>query len=273
MMRQVYFQKHTVMGRLPILDRMYDRHFAALLGECTEVTFGSLPAETYQVDLPEGLVRYGCIETLFASFFGLRARAVEAAGYDAYVIGTSQDPGIELARALVDIPVVGYGHAAASFARTIADRFTFVGFIPELEEVIRRNMASYGFADHLTPFSYIVDGAEVVSSALQGEPDAFVDRYLAACREAIAAGAEAIIPGEGLPNEILWSQGITEVDGVPIVDADGAAVMLAEQQARMYEAGVLQASHTGYFRARPPEDMLAHIVQLFAPAAMDASKL
>lgn len=268
-MMQLFFQKHTVMGRLPLLDRMYEDHLSALCGRDAGITLASLPAETYDVELPERFVRFGAVESLFAGFFGLQARRAEEAGYDAYIIGTSQDPGLELARAITSIPVVGYGEAAAAAASLVADRFTFVGFIPELEEAIRRNMEAYGLGGRVVPFAHVEGGAEVMARALRGDPERFLEEFRAAARRAIRDGARALIPGEGLPNEVLWAQGVRDVDGVPVVDADGAAVLAALHRVGLQREGVLPPpAPAGYFRARPPEEMLEHLVRLYRPAVM-----
>lgn len=72
------------------------------------------------------------------------AYQAERAGFDAYVIGTSQDPGLWEARALASIPVLGYGETAFHFAAMTGRRFAVVGFIPELAEPIAENLRRYG---------------------------------------------------------------------------------------------------------------------------------
>lgn len=269
---RIWFQKHAVPGRLPELDGAYERHLRRVAREDTQVSFFSLPPETYQGALPEGYVRYGCVEGLFASFFALQALRAEQEGYDAYVIGTSQDPGLQEARALADIPVLGYGETAAHVACLLGTRFSFVGFIPELAEPIAANMRRYGLQDRLGPFSYIEGGPQLVEEALQGHPEVFVDAFRQAARRALRGGADIIVPGEGIPNEILVAAGVTEVDGAPIVDANGLLVKMAELMVDLQQLGVARTSRLSYFLRRPPAEQLGHIIGLFGPKAMGQRK-
>ncbi len=262
---RIWFQKHTVAGRLPGLDAAYEAHLRRVARPDTEVHFHSLPPETYSGPLPEGYVRFGCVEALFANFFALQALRAEDEGYDAYVIGTSQDPGLQTARALVDIPVLAYGETAAHVACMLGTRFSFVGFIPELAEPLAANMRLYGLADRLGPFSYIEGGPELVERALGGDPGPFVDAFKSAAHRAMAGGADVIVPGEGIPNEILAAAEVFEVDGAPILDANGLLVKMAELMADLVRLCIARTSRLSYFLRRPPMEQMAHMIRLFGP--------
>ena len=270
---RIWFQKHTIKGRLPALDAAYEAHVRKIAGPHTIVDFHSLPDETYQASLPERYVRYAAVESLFASYFALQAIRAERQGYDAYVIGTSQDPGLADARAWVDIPVLGYGEAAAHTAAMLGQRFAFVGFIPELAEPIAANMRRYGLAERLVPFVPIAGGPASIEAALTGSPDAHLDAFRQAARAAAAAGAEVIIPGEGLTNEVLFAAGVREVDGVAIVDANGLLVRMAEFFVECRRLGVLTRPQVGYYNRRPGREHIMHLLKLFAPRTVPLDEI
>ena len=72
----------------------------------TEVDFVGLPPGTYGGRAPAEVVVYPYLMSLHIQSIldnGLRA---EAQGYDVFVVGSVQDPGMEEARSLLDIPVV-----------------------------------------------------------------------------------------------------------------------------------------------------------------------
>lgn len=268
---RLWFQKHTVAGRLPALDEMYRRHFAQVCSPGTEVTVGTLPPEAYPEHIPAAMVRYGAVEALFASYFAAMARRAELAGYDAYLIGTSQDPGLWEARALAGIPVLAYGETAFHFAAMTGRRFAVVGFIPELEEPITENLRRYGLTGHLVGFEYPSRlRPEVVVEAISGRPGEFLDAFTEAATRASRRGAEVIIPGEGLPNEVLVHCGVREVDGAAVLDVDGLLVSMAELQVRLRRNGVAVASRNRYRSRRPDPALLDHLFPLFAPAAAQA---
>lgn len=262
-MTRIWFQKHTVPGRVPALDAMYDAHFARVVPPGVEVATASLPEQTYDRDLPEGMVRYGSAEVLFATHFVSQAVVAERAGFDAYVIGTSQDPGLREARSLVGIPVVGYGETAFHFAAMAGQRFGVIGFIPELAEPLADNIERYGLRRWFTGFEYLSGGAETLRAAFAGDHDRFLSDFRAAAAALLARGAEAIVPGEGLPNELLVHLGVSEVDGAPVIDADGLAVRHAAFLVESRRLGVVGPTTRGYWHRKLPADTVDHLRGVF----------
>lgn len=262
---KIWFQKHVVAGRLPGLDDAYQTHVRRVARPDTEVHFYSLPAEAYQSSLPERYVRYGAVESLFAAYFSLQALRADRQGYDAFVIGTSQDPGLVDAKAWADIPVLGYGETAAHVAAMLGQRFSFVGFIPELATPIAENMSRYGLADHLGPFAFLSTGPESVEAAFGGTTRPFIETFLQAARTTLVGGAEVIIPADGLTNEIVFAAGIREVDGAMVIDANGLLVKMAELFVDLRRMGVIAKPGRGYHNRRPGEEHLSHLLRLFAP--------
>ncbi len=264
-MTKIWFQKHTVQGRLPGLDAAYEDHVRRIARPGTEVHWHTLPAETYQASLPERYVRYGCAESLFAVYFSLQAVRAERLGYDAYVIGTSQDPGLAEAKAWADIPVLGYGETAAHVACMLGQRFCFVGFIPELAEPIGANMRRYGLAHRMGSLVPVPAGPDSIEAAFQGTPGPYIDAFRQAARTAAAGGAEVLIPGEGLTNEILFAAGVREVDGVPVVDANGLLIKMAELFVDLRRLHLVDRPKVGYYNRRPAAEHISHLLKLFAP--------
>ncbi|MFE9959290.1 aspartate/glutamate racemase family protein [Micromonospora sp. NPDC005299] len=268
-MARIWFQKHTVAGRLPGLDEMYHQHFDAVRSAGTEVVVHTLPEATYPDRIPAGMVRYGAVEALFAPYFAATARRAEKEGYDAYVIGTSQDPGLWEARALASIPVLAYGETAFHFAAMTGRRFAVVGFIPELREPIEENIRRYGLTDKLVGFEYSPElGPEAVVDALNGDPKAFLAAFIETATRAARRGAELIVPGEGLPNEILVHADVRQIAGAAVLDVDGLLVRMAELLAGLRSSGIAPDAETGYRSRRPDEAVLDHMFDLFAPKVL-----
>ena len=263
---KIWFQKHTILGRNPWLDEAYQVHMRAVLPTGTTVDFAGLPDAVYAGTLPADYVRYGQVETFFSWFFADQALEAERRGYDAYVIGTSQDPGLDMARSLVSIPVVGYGQSVFGLLHDQGLRFGVVGFIPELEEIIRRNLSSYGFSSLCAGFEYLANGRQTVEAALAGgDPAALVSGMEAAARRLRARGAHVLVPGEGLPNEVLWAAGVRQLDGLPFVDANGLCVLTAELLARSRALGLWDPGSAGYATRRIPTSEVDRLRAIFSP--------
>jgi allantoin racemase len=263
---RLWFQKHTIEGRIPALDEMYRAHARRVLSPDVEVKIGTLPTEIYSGGLPEEYVRYGAFESLFSSYFVAMAAEAQENGYDAYVIGTSQDPGLQQARSLVSIPVLAYGETAFHLLASQGLRFGIVGFIPELARPISENLARSGLAGHLVGYRSLDITPTDMSAAIEGRPGCFHDAFANAARSLIADGAEVIVPGEGLPNEVLVRDEVVTVDGAAVFDPDGALLMMAELLVRARRTGVLPRTECGYWNARPNEVALGSLLCVLGPA-------
>lgn len=255
---RIWIQKHTVAGRLPQLDHMYEQHLAAIKRPDTEIKIATLPSDIYSGGLPEKTVRFGAVEVLYAQYFAAGALLAQASGYDAYIIATSQDPGLEDARTLASIPVIGYSDSMLRLGATLKHTIGVVGFIAELEEPIRANARRKGLEHLLAGFAYL-DDAGLVTDALTGHPEEFLSAFSMKARAVIDRGATAIMPGEGIPSEILVSNGVTEIDGVPVIDCNGVMLKFAEFFVDMAMLQITRVATGGYFGRRPEVSTLTHM--------------
>lgn len=266
---RIWFQKHVVAGRLPLLDATYSEHLGALAAPGTEVKVATLPEESYPGSLPADWVAYGQVEELFSAYFATQAVVAEREGYDAYIIGTSQDPGIVAARRLVSIPVLGYGETAFTTCAWRRLRFGIVGFIPALQEILEENVAAYGHSRWYVGARYLPGARttveETLAGASAGAAEGFRREFETCAAELVAAGAQVIIPGEGVPNEVLHHLGMRTAAGAPVLDANGLVLRAAEMMVGLERDAILPRSTVGYDRRRVAPEVLDHFLRLFAP--------
>lgn len=71
------------------------------------------------------------------------ARALVSAGARAIIISCAGDPGLEVAQAAVDVPVVGAGMAAATAALTFGLPVGVLGLTPEVPHRMARTLGSH----------------------------------------------------------------------------------------------------------------------------------
>jgi allantoin racemase len=256
---RIWLQKHTIQGRVPALDACYERlpAMAAELGATLDIH--TLPPEVYNADLPAGYVRYGALEERFSWYFASQAVAAEEQGYDVFLLTVSQDPGLRLARRLSGIPCVGYGETSLRLAQMYTDRIGVIGFIPELQHPIEENFRDYGLGPARLTFEYLGLSGEDIARAFDGDDARFREAFHAAASRCIAAGCEVLIPGEGLPNELLVRAGISEFEGAAVLDSDAAAVHMAVLLGRLARSRALVRPTRGYWNGRPPQDVERHI--------------
>jgi len=146
-----------------------------------------------------------------------------------------------------------------------------LGFMPPLEEPIRANISRYRLDASLAGYEVVPGGWDAVHRALEGDYDEFVSVYSDAARRAAVAGAEVIIPAEGIPNEVLWHLGIHELHGLPVVDPAGLAVKFAELAVALNRLGIFGQSEAGYWFHRPDRDVTRHLEKVFLGSTLDTT--
>ncbi|MFI7643577.1 aspartate/glutamate racemase family protein [Nonomuraea sp. NPDC049400] len=266
----LWYQKHVVVGdadqthpdHLALLDKLYAEHAAKAIAsldttEKISVEIHGLPPGTYDGMLPEHLVGYGQFGLRFGHYFAKTAIMAEEAGFDAWISGAGQDPGLAAARVDASIPVVGYGEATWHLARREGHRLGLLGFGP-LKEPITANIAAAG-AD-LADYQVIEKGPELVQRALAKEDfDPLMEAYAEAAKAAAKAGAQWLVPAEGISNVIFAHLGVEELGGLHVVDPGGVAIHTAVQLCQMRAAGIIARPTTGYWRKRAPRELVQRV--------------
>ncbi|NMM78116.1 hypothetical protein B2J89_15670 [Acidovorax sp. SRB_24] len=182
--------------------------------------------------------------------------AAEAAGYDAFALGCFFDPALREARSLVDIPVVSLSETSMLTACSLGRRFAVVS-LNDFQSQLTEDLAyQYGLTQRLAG---IVTMAPAVSLfELETNSASVKARFLQACREAVALGAEVVIPGDGVLNAFLVREKVLHVDGVVVMDPLGVLFHHAAYFAQLRCHTGLSVSRRQFF-ARPPSQFLAHM--------------
>lgn len=169
----------------------------------------------------------------------------EARGYDAAIIGCAHDPGLKEARQSVNIPVIGLTQAAVLYAHMMGTNYGIVSISPQARLIVRERIANYGLSEHLVGIAVLKSTLAEQAVAWLDTSAAAIEDFRTAARELIALGAEVIYPACGASSLMLrttpglnaYPGGITEIDGVPIVDQLSVAVKMAEMLVDLRRAG------------------------------------
>jgi Asp/Glu/hydantoin racemase len=153
----------------------------------------------------------------------LAALAARRGQYDAAVIACFGDPGLDAAKELLDVPVLGISEAAFHAACMLGRRFGIVSFTAALRPMFEECLAHHGLAARCAGFR--------MGPAFAGDPGRVAeerrDMIVELCRASIEQdGAEVVILAGG-PLAGLAPVIAPHVP-VPLVDGTAAAVRLAE---------------------------------------------
>jgi len=165
----------------------------------------------------------------------------EKEGFDGAVIGCFGDPGIDVLEALVEIPVIGPAKGAMISAQAVGSKMAFVT-LPHWEKKVERLISVYGM-QHLTISRNPCRGFTIALEDFKDEQNV-IDNFHQIAKGAINDGADVIILGCVNCSTVLTYNGISDVDGVPIVDGAIASIKLIEVMAQFKKAGLWRSKKT-----------------------------
>jgi allantoin racemase len=176
----------------------------------------------------------------------------EKDGFDAALITCFHDaPTLKAVRPLVSIPVVGMAESSLLMATLTGRKFGFIGISsnPDQKEPRMKEMEHW-VAEYDLNKRYAGDksgrGSGREMEMALTDASHILESCKKAARELIANGAELILPTCGLLPSILrlapgaekeYPNGLTEVDGVPIMNSLANALKMAEMLVESENAG------------------------------------
>ena len=150
-------------------------------------------------------------------------------GYDAVIVSCFSDPGMDAARELVSIPVLGSGICAMHIAAMLGGRFSIMAPGTGGGSRVYENPRKYGFADNYASTRGV--GLSVMD--LAKDRDATIDRIADIGRQAVREdGADTLILGCMSMAFHDITTALTDLIGVPVVNPVPASLGLAETLVR-----------------------------------------
>jgi Asp/Glu/hydantoin racemase len=260
---RIWHQSFTVLADLPAYGQALAAHFKTVARPDTELVMHGMRPGTYETEYPGIDIRHHAIQQLHAQQFVAAALAAEREGFDAYAIMSIPDVGLRECRAVVDIPVVGYGESAMLTACALGEKFGVLTFIEDFPELIADNVARYGLRERCagsrpTDFTF-----QDVLRAFT-EPESLLVRFRDCARALIREGADVIIPGEAPLNVLLALNSVNRVDDCPVIDSIAATIKWAETLVDLRRTTGVSASRKGYFRSRVPAGRIEELLRFYA---------
>jgi len=259
---RIWHQSFTVLGKLPAYADALAAHFKKVAGPGTEVVLHGMHDETYRTNYPGTDIRHAYMQYLHGQQFVLGGIAAEEQGYDAYAIMTLPEPALHETRSLIDIPVVAYGESSMLTATMLGERMGVLMFIEEMTPQIEENARRMGLAGRFGGARYVGFGFNDVLAGYSN-PAALFEKFHAAARAMIREGVDVIIPGEAPLCVLLAREGVRRVDNVPVLDALGATIKMAEAMVDLKRTCGVSPARNGYFTAKPPRERVNELIALY----------
>ena len=262
MAMRIWHQSFTVLDQLPAYAARLQEHFTKVARPDTEVVLHGMHPQTYRTNYPGTDIRYGYVQYLHGQQFVMGGIAAEEGGFDAYAIVSIPEPALRETRSIIDIPVVGYGESSMLLARMLGERMGVLLFIEQMTPIIEENAARIGLAGKFGGARFVGFTFNDVLKAYE-EPASLLERFHEAARAMIREGVDVIIPGEAPLCALLMKHGVSRVDDVPIVDALGATIKMAESMVDLRRSSGLAPARHGYFTDKPPRERLKELFALY----------
>lgn len=202
--------------------------------------------EVSVVDVPDGPAS---IESSYEELMSVPAtldgiRRAEADGFDAVIIGCFGDPGLDAARELVEIPVIGPGESSLLLAASLGHRFSVITILDSVIAAQELQAYKAGVRDKLAS----VRATDIPVLSLMKDRDATLKRVIEVGRRAVEEDrADSLVLGCMTMSFLGVAPEVSATLGVPVINAGLTALKSAETLVSM------EMSHSKRAFPTPPK--------------------
>jgi Asp/Glu/hydantoin racemase len=182
------------------------------------------------------------------------ALAAEQDGYDGFVVGHFQDPGLYEARSALRIPVVGAGEATLHFAAQLGRRIGLVSIDPVFEVWHLEQADRYGLGPRIAGITGLGVVPTDFEEAFSGDEAAYqrMKKTFETCAMSLVErGADVIVPAGVLPGLLMARERGLTVGHAPVVDCSAVALKSAEMWVALHKSNGLEPSRGPSFALAP----------------------
>ena len=231
-----------------LYEKSLERRITAVVRSDTE--FGIFGIAT----TPFGKDRYHAAKHKVVTGVIESALRAERQGYDAVAVLNTFDHGYYELRELLGIPIAFITESTLYLACQLATNVAVIGHNKQIQVQVEELGRRYGLAARMVAGESL-DLTYDDFPKMYEDPEIYVKRFQGAARKAIARGAGAFLVAGNPLNMFLVDQGLSDVNGAPVVDGCAATVKAAEMLVDMHVLGI-ERGKTGLFAAPGDEDRL-----------------
>ncbi len=176
-------------------------------------------------------------------------------GFDAFVIGHFQEPGLVECRAALDIPVIGLGEATMLYACLLGRTFGLVTINPVFIPWHRDQITRLGLGQRAVGVRALDTQVATYMEAFEDEGvyQRVKEEFGRQAAPLVEAGAEVIIPAGGLPMLLLARENGLTTGGAVVLNGIAVVAAVAEAALKLYRLTGVAVSRRGTFAKAPPE--------------------
>jgi len=176
-------------------------------------------------------------------------------GFDAVAIGCFQDPALQEARELTDIPIFGLAETSVHMACMLGNRFSGVAFCDKEAQYFDAIVRKYGLENRAVPFASLGMDFETVFKKGLSDPSEVMDNFRKCLKTLSLSGVEVVLPACGCVNTIVVREKITEMEGMLILDISTLLLKITEAMADFYKMTGVSRSRKLLYQKPTPENI------------------
>lgn len=264
---RIWHQSMTELDALPEYRATMEAHAGAVTGPDTEVTIHGLPEGSYGGMSPSDVLGYPYAYHLILGHAIEAAYEAERQGYDAYVVGSYSEPFLREIRSVVDIPVASMAESTFLVACSLGKYQALITNTSGIARIVKNQVDKHGLKERVLGV-YVIDPPMNEAALARAYDDAadLTAGFTRTASQAIEAGADVVVPAEGVLCELLYSNGVTRVGEVPVMDSLGVSWHYAEMLVNLWRRTGLRVGRRWEY-PRPDAPLLSQIRDL---AGLDA---
>lgn len=252
---KIWWQSSTAIDGFPEYRKAIEQHAKKVLNPGSQV-------EVHGVDKGTSELHYHYFAFLNTHQILENVLRAGREGFDAVAIGCGMDPGLDEAREILDIPVLGLSETGMLIACMLGRKFTVISHHHLLDRKrIDLLIQKYGLESRSVPGEGIKVDLNVLGRSFKN-PKPILSQLTKAVREAIRQGAEVIIPGCNILNLVAVQNRFYQVDGVPILDVAGVLMKMTESMVTLKRVSGVQVSRKGLFES-PGKTLLSNVRKIY----------
>jgi Asp/Glu/hydantoin racemase len=155
--------------------------------------------------------------------FYQKAIFAERQGFSSFAIGCWRDYANGLMRKNTKLIVISIAEASLHAALILGRRPGLIMANARDEAIVRENLKNYGIEQSSVIFSNCIIEKEISLNAFLN-PTAFYDHFTLCAKGLIDRGADVIVAGHGVFNEILYNMKLRSIGDTPILDSTSALI-------------------------------------------------
>jgi allantoin racemase len=245
---KIWYQSTLDFAHHANYQRALTAHFRKVSSLGTEVLLnGRNPDPTSQLSAAEIISSPILYHSIVVPAFVQAVFAAESADADVFVTASFSEPILPELRALAKIPVISMSEACFVAAAASAPKIGLVTLNKHIIHFLEKSIALHKWKDRISGI-HLIEGeiSETELDTKYSQPSPYLAKLSEGMRRAIAAGAEVIIPAEGVLAMMAAENGMHEIDGVPVIDAVGSTILFAEYTFALEQRTKVAQSRVAY---------------------------